>query len=131
MAGPAEPYPAQVIEHFRQPRNTGRLGSGPGIVESRAGTRSEGIELRLGIRFEQGRVVEARFEAYGCPWTIAAMSVLTGMIVGRTGGELAGLGWGDFAARLEVPPEKHGRMLVVEDVLKECIRLAKAGGTSV
>jgi len=131
VGGPAELYPARVLEHFRQPRNTGRLRPGPGIVQSCAGTRAQGVEVRLGIRFEAARAVEARFEAYGCPWTIAAMSLLTGMIVGRTVDELAGLGWRDVAAGLEVPPERHGRMLIVEDVLKACIRLAEADATSV
>jgi NifU-like protein involved in Fe-S cluster formation len=77
--------------------------------------------VRFHLRIEDGNVRDARFQALGCPHTLAVMAWLTGRLPGRA---LSGLELGtpaEWAETLAVPVEKLGRLLVVEDALQACL----------
>jgi NifU-like protein involved in Fe-S cluster formation len=46
-----------------------------------------GDRLRLYIRFQNDRIIDARFLAYGCPPSIACGSAITALVQGKTIGE--------------------------------------------
>jgi nitrogen fixation NifU-like protein len=75
-------YSATLVEHFLNPRNAGlmRHADGTGSDEY-AGC---GDLARFYLRVREGRLAEARFQAYGCGPTIAAASVATELVAGRT-----------------------------------------------
>src|ERR1700693_6312070 len=80
-------YTPRLIEHFKNPRNVGKLG--PPAITVEVANPACGDILRLSVRFEDGRVAEVRYKVRGCTASIAAGSALTEWIVGKSRGELA------------------------------------------
>lgn len=79
-------YSAELIEHFRNPRNAGMMRDPDGVGESEY---PDCMDLaRVYLRVRAGQVVEARFQTYGCGPTIAASSVGTELAIGRRLDEL-------------------------------------------
>ena len=76
----------RLLEHFRNPRNPGELP--PPAVCVDVTNPACGDLLRLSARFENDRVVEARFLTRGCTASIAASSALTEWMIGKTRTEL-------------------------------------------
>lgn len=79
-------YTPQVAEHIANPRNVGELEnpSGTGDVTNQVCMD----RIRLTVQIEGDRLSDVRVKALGCPPTIAAASVLTELIIGRTLAEL-------------------------------------------
>ncbi len=75
-------YGPLVLDHLRHPRNMGEMEDASGVGE--AVNPVCGDTLRLFIRVENDRIVEARFLTFGCGAAIAASSMTTVMIKGRT-----------------------------------------------
>lgn len=74
-------YSAALIDHFRNPRNAGMMRDPDGVGESEF---PECMDLaRFYLRVREGRVLEARFQTYGCGPTIAASSAATELAAGR------------------------------------------------
>ncbi|HET9391110.1 MAG TPA: iron-sulfur cluster assembly scaffold protein [Steroidobacteraceae bacterium] len=90
------------------------------LVTGEAGSRNDGAWVRFHLSVEQGVVKDARFLAYGCPHTLAVAAWLTGRLRGRDRTALIPDTPEDWMQALSVPIEKLGRLLVVEDALREC-----------
>lgn len=75
-------YPSAVNALFEQPRNIGIVEQTP--ARGRAASFECGAALRLTLRLEPPayRVTEAKFQAAGCGYLIAAVSALTEMLKG-------------------------------------------------
>ncbi len=109
-------------EHFRRAPRFPRFPEGgslpAGMRQGRAGRRADGIEVMFELEIDDGFVKSARFTAYGCPHTLAVTSWLCEVLEGtRIDGGPPGTP-AEWAQRFEVPAEKLGRMLVVEDALR-------------
>jgi nitrogen fixation NifU-like protein len=72
----------KLLDHFRNPRNVGDLSNSSATVQ--VSNPVCGDVLRLSVRAEAGRIVEARFKTQGCVASIAASSVLTELLAGKT-----------------------------------------------
>lgn len=96
------------------------------MVYGCAGDEATGVAYRLSARVLDGRLHELRFEAYGCPHAIAAGSLLTEQLAGSTVQTASQWSWRAVAAILEVPAEKRGRLLILEDALRCLITCARA-----
>jgi nitrogen fixation NifU-like protein len=79
-------YPDRLLEHFQNPRNVGELGPPATTVE--VSNPACGDILRLSVRFEGERVMEAMYKVRGCTASIAAGSALTEWLAGKTREEL-------------------------------------------
>jgi len=79
-------YSEIVLEHFRQPHNAGALPGATATVE--VVNPVCGDILRLSVRAEEGRIVAARFKTQGCVASIAASSMLTDLLTGKTTAEV-------------------------------------------
>ncbi|HZN60277.1 MAG TPA: iron-sulfur cluster assembly scaffold protein [Planctomycetota bacterium] len=73
-------------DHFQRPRNAGVLDGAE--IQVRADNPVCGDILQLYLRRKDGRVTECTFQAYGCPAAIAAGSLLTELVQGRSADEL-------------------------------------------
>jgi nitrogen fixation NifU-like protein len=71
-----------IIEHFRNPHNAGNLVEATATVE--ATNPACGDTMRLSVRLEGERIVEARFKMQGCVASIAAGSALTDLLIGHS-----------------------------------------------
>jgi len=78
----AGPYSETVMEHFMNPRNVGEIEAADGVGE--VGNPACGDMMRLYLKIEAGRVVDAKFRTFGCGAAIASSSMLTEMIKGKT-----------------------------------------------
>lgn len=69
-----------VLDHFRNPRNAGKLANA--TVEVQATNPVCGDILELAVRVENGAITEARFLCRGCTTSIACASFLTERLTG-------------------------------------------------
>jgi nitrogen fixation NifU-like protein len=105
-----------LLDHFQNPRNVGVLP--PPAITIDATNPACGDMMRLSARFEDGRVVEARFQTRGCTASIAAGSALAEWMQGRTRAELAALTPAVIEEALGglEPASKHAAVLCVDAV---------------
>jgi NifU-like protein involved in Fe-S cluster formation len=73
-------YSPALIDHFRNPRNAGIMRNPDGVGESEYKDCMDLVRFHLRVR--DGKVMEARFQAYGCGPTIAAASAATEVATG-------------------------------------------------
>ncbi len=109
-------YSGLVRDHFENPRNAGEIANADAV-----GYQTNpvcGDTMRLTLRINGGRVVEACFQTSGCPAAIAASSVCTEMIRGLTLSEAEALTKEDYAAALGgLPASKvHCSVLAADTV---------------
>jgi nitrogen fixation NifU-like protein len=71
-----------VLDHFRNPRNAGKLANASAQVQ--ATNPVCGDILELAVRVENGGIAEARFLCRGCTTSIACASFLTERLTGST-----------------------------------------------
>lgn len=109
-------YSDRLLDHFQNPRNVGELP--PPAVTVEVSNPACGDILRLSARFEQDRIVEARYKVRGCTASIAAGSALTECLTGKTRAEIASIrasmiedAVGGLAAE-----SKHAAILCVDGV---------------
>ncbi|MCX6625901.1 MAG: iron-sulfur cluster assembly scaffold protein [Acidobacteria bacterium] len=107
-------FSARLLDHFQNPRNAGELEPPCLVVE--VTNPACGDFLRLTVRVEKQRVMEARYKIRGCTASIAAGSALAEWLTGRTAPELLALSPGDIEAALDgLPAEsKHAAVLCVD-----------------
>ena len=72
----------RILEHFLNPRNVGIILDPDGVGE--VGAAAFGDVMRLSLKIKEDRIVEARFQTFGCGTAIAASSATTELLKGRT-----------------------------------------------
>ena len=111
-------YSALVAQHFHQPSNAGRL-KGSSVVEASVGRIDQGAHFRFTADIRDDRIDAIKFEAYGCPHCIAAASWLTERLTGANLSKLQSWSWREVERALEVPAEKRGKLLLLEDAVRQ------------
>jgi len=109
-------YSPTLVDHFLNPRNAGMMQLPDAMGE---GEYAECGDLaRVFLRVRDGRVVEARFQAYGCGPTIAAASLVSELAVLRPVEDLLHLKPEDVERGLDGLPDdrKHAAEVVTEAV---------------
>ncbi len=122
-------YGAEVRRRMGDLAGAGAFDPATTVTVGRAGDREQGAEVELSLRVVAGRVVEARFRAFGCPHLLAAASWLTERLRGADAAQVAAWDWREVAEALEVPAAKFGRLLTLQDAARAAAR-NWAGATS-
>lgn len=120
-------YSQTIVEHIANPRNVGELEAPSG----RGDAFNEACmdRLLLTIRIDADTISDAKVKAQGCPPTIAAASVLTELIIGRSLAEAEALSRKDVEEALEHLPamKKHCSALAI-DALRAALADSRSRG---
>jgi hypothetical protein len=98
-----------ALRHAGEPAATGTL------VYGEAGREQRGTRVRFMLQLCGERVLQARYRAYGCPYTLATCEWLATRLESAGRGSLGAPA--DWAQQLNIPQARLGRLLVVEDAL--------------
>jgi len=91
-------YEEILLDHWRHPRNKGRLPDATGsAVEANPLC---GDVVRMEVKLENGKVVDARFSGEGCAISLAAASLLTEIVQGKSVADAAAMTDEDLLAAL-------------------------------
>ncbi len=113
-------YSPTVLDHFHNPRNLGDVDAPDAVAEVE--NPACGDRTRLSVRISDGRIAEARFRTEGCPAAIAASSITTELIRGRTLEEAAALRDTDVVSALGgLPRNKMHCSVLAEDVIQAIV----------
>jgi NifU-like protein involved in Fe-S cluster formation len=119
-------YPPRIWQLFEAAPRAGRFEPGtPGVVAGKAGTPAARSVLSLELRFDRGRVVDARFRAYGCPSSIAVGAWIAQWSQNREPAELAALTAAKLRSELEIPEDRAHCALMGEDALRDILSKIK------
>jgi NifU-like protein involved in Fe-S cluster formation len=117
-------YHPYVVELFKRLPFAGRMDPGSGVFSGGAGSHGEGTEVHFWLKCNEGRIAAISFQAYGCPHTIAAAAWIAQRARGLGLSDAQDRNWLEVERALAVPPEKRGRLLIVEDALRSAVKQA-------
>ena len=116
-------YSEQVIDHYENPRNVGKLDTadesvGTGVV----GAPACGDVMRLQIKVNnEGIITDAKFKTYGCGSAIASSSLVTEWVKGKSLDEASAIKNSQIAEELALPPVKIHCSILAEDAIKAAV----------
>ncbi|NQT74893.1 MAG: Fe-S cluster assembly scaffold protein NifU [Candidatus Omnitrophica bacterium] len=113
-------YSEKVMEHFKNPRNVGEIPDANGI--GNVGNPICGDIMRLYIKVENERIVDAKFKTFGCGAAIATSSMVTELVKGKPIEEALRISNRAVAEALGgLPPIKMHCSVLAEEALKSAI----------
>jgi nitrogen fixation NifU-like protein len=116
-------YSEKVLNHYERPRNVGTLDNrdnsvGTGLV----GAPECGDVMKLQIKVDDdGKIEDAKFKTFGCGSAIAASSLATDWVMGRTLDEAEKVSNVEIVEELSLPPVKIHCSVLAEDAIKAAI----------
>jgi NifU-like protein involved in Fe-S cluster formation len=110
------PYTDIVLEHFRHPRNVGKIDDADG--KATEGSPACGDMVSVYIKVDPGTntLSDIKFESYGCASNIATGSIITELAKGKTLDEAKKISWKEASDALGGLPKikAHCSVLAVE-----------------
>ena len=115
-------YSDEVLDHYANPKNVGTLDKsknnvGTGLV----GAPECGDVMRLQIEVNDGVITDAKFKTFGCGSAIAASSLATEWLKGKSLDEAVTIDNMDLVEELNLPPVKIHCSVLAEDAIKSAI----------
>jgi Fe-S cluster assembly scaffold IscU len=115
-------YSEKVLDHYSNPKNVGTLDkSKPNVGTGLVGAPECGDVMRLQIEVNDGVITDAKFKTFGCGSAIAASSLATEWLKGKTLDEAVTIDNMDLVEELNLPPVKIHCSVLAEDAIKSAI----------
>jgi len=117
-------YSDKVLDHYEKPRNVGSLDTsddsvGTGLVG--APECGDVMKLQIKVDDETGMISDAKFKTFGCGSAIAASSLATEWVRGKSINEALELENTQIVEELSLPPVKIHCSVLAEDAIKAAI----------
>ena len=117
-------YSDKVVDHYENPRNVGSLNPtnnnvGTGLVG--APECGDVMKLQIKVDDETGMISDAKFKTFGCGSAIAASSLATEWVRGKSINEALELENTQIVEELSLPPVKIHCSVLAEDAIKAAI----------
>ena len=121
-------YSEKVLSHYERPNNVGSLDAGSNNVGTGlVGAPECGDVMKLQIKVgEDGKIEDAKFKTFGCGSAIAASSLATDWIRGKSISEAETISNVEIVEELSLPPVKIHCSVLAEDAIKAAINDYKA-----
>jgi nitrogen fixation NifU-like protein len=115
-------YSEKVLDHYSNPKNVGTLDKskqnvGTGLV----GAPECGDVMRLQLEINDGIITDAKFKTFGCGSAIAASSLATEWLKGKTLEKAVELDNMDLVEELSLPPVKIHCSVLAQDAVRDAI----------
>ncbi len=112
-------YGARVAERLLSCTLAGPVAGADAVGE--AGSKECGSLVRIELRIRAGRIEEARYQAHGCPATLASASQVCGCVTGRSFLEAASVTHAGICHDLGLVSSKEYTATVALDALHEAL----------
>ena len=122
-------YDQKVVDHFQNPRNVGSLDKdSPNVGTGLVGAPECGdvMKLQIQVNEETGVIEDAKFKTFGCGSAIAASSLASDWVIGRTVDQAKELSNVEIVEELSLPPVKIHCSVLAEDAIKSAIENYKS-----
>jgi len=117
------PYSEIVMEHFRHPRNVGRIEDPDAKAIEGSPACGDMVAVYLKVDPEDLRITDVKFESYGCASNIATGSIITELAKGRTLEEVKAITWKQASDALGgLPPIKTHCSVLAVDGLRAAVQ---------
>jgi NifU-like protein involved in Fe-S cluster formation len=117
------PYSEKVLEHFRHPRNVGKLEDADGKATEGSPACGDMISVYIKVDDTTKTIRDVKFESYGCASNIATGSIITELAKGKTLEDAKKITWKQASDELGgLPPIKAHCSVLAVDGLREAIR---------
>jgi len=115
-------YSEKVMDHFRNPRNVGKMDDADGIGE--VGNAKCGDIMKMYIKVDNdGIITDVKFNTFGCGSAIATSSIATEMIKGRSIDEALTLSNRAVVEALDgLPAHKIHCSVLAEEAVKAAVK---------
>ncbi|MEI6082820.1 MAG: SUF system NifU family Fe-S cluster assembly protein [Verrucomicrobiota bacterium] len=77
-----ELYQEIILDHYRRPRNRGKVV--PADLSYKDSNPLCGDEIEVTAKIVDGKIVELKFDGHGCSICLASSSIMTGRLIGKT-----------------------------------------------
>ena len=117
-------YTDKVVDHFNNPRNVGSLDKdSPDVGTGLVGAPECGDVMKLQIKVddETQKITDARFKTFGCGSAIAASSLATEWVRGKSIDDAGKVSNVEIVDELSLPPVKIHCSVLAEDAIKSAI----------
>jgi len=120
-------YSKKTIDLFKNPRNFGEFSKEEDDVGvGTSGSAACGDVMKIHIKVEGDRIVDAKFQTFGCVSAIAASVYVTEKIKGKNLDEASAVTNKEISNDLALPPIKLHCSVLAEEAIKSAIDDLKA-----
>jgi nitrogen fixation NifU-like protein len=110
------PYSETVLEHFRHPRNVGKIDNPDGKSMEGSPACGDMVAVYIKVDPDTKKLEDIKFESYGCASNIATGSIITELAKGKTLDEAKKITWKEASDALGGLPKikAHCSVLAIE-----------------